>query len=195
MQQETTDSIVVLIRVRPYNEKEKVENAQNSFRIDEHSKNTIIFDSTTKSEARYFTFDHVCNEQITQEEIFRVIGIPTATACLQGNNFAIHSYLIYYTGYNGSIFAYGQTGAGKTYTIQGQSLDISLNQSLTSEEKEKRGILPRVVEYMFSNIESSHDTSSNVRYTVRCNYLEIYNEHIIDLVLFIRKTIIKTGVA
>jgi len=85
-------------------------------------------------------------------------------------------------GYNGCIFAYGQTGAGKTYTIQGPGLDISFNNSLNPEENDKRGILPRVVEYMFSNIESAHDTSSNVVYSVKCNFLEIYNEHIIDLV-------------
>lgn len=88
-------------------------------------------------------------------------------------------------GFNGCIFAYGQTGAGKTYTIQGQGLDVSLNQSLMPEEKVRRGLLPRVVEYMFSDIESAHDTSSSVVYSVKCSYLEIYNEHIIDLVAMI----------
>jgi len=166
-QQETSDSIEVLIRIRPFSEREKQEEARSCFKIDGHSKNTIIFDATTKSETKYFTFDHVCTEQISQEEIFRIIGIPTATSCLQG--------------YNGCIFAYGQTGAGKTYTIQGPGLDISFNNSLNPEENEKRGILPRVVEYMFSSIESAHDTSSNIVYSVKCNFLEIYNEHIIDL--------------
>ena len=89
-----------------------------------------------------------------------------------------------FPGYNGCIFAYGQTGAGKTYTIQGSGLESSGSQSPVSRGKEKTGLLPRVVEYMFSDIESAHDTSSSVVYTVKCSYLEIYNEQIVDLVEF-----------
>lgn len=92
MQQETVDTIEVLIRIRPFNEKEKQEEARPCFHIDSHSKNTIIFDATAKSETRYFTFDHVCNDQATQEEIFRIIGIPTATSCLQGIFFPLVDY-------------------------------------------------------------------------------------------------------
>jgi len=85
-QQETSDSIEVLIRIRPFSEREKLEEARSCFKIDSHSKNTLIFEATTKSEAKYFTFDHVCTEHINQEEIFRIIGIPTASSCLQGKN-------------------------------------------------------------------------------------------------------------
>lgn len=84
MQPEATDNIIVLLRVRPFSDREQLEDSQSCFRIAEHSKNTIIFDALTKSEAKYFTFDHVCPEQISQEEIFRIVGIPTARACLQG---------------------------------------------------------------------------------------------------------------
>ena len=54
--------------------------------------------------------------------------------------------------------------------------------SLSHDGRDRIGILPRVVEYMFSDIESVHDTSSNVAYNVKCSFLEIYNEQIIDLV-------------
>ena len=86
-------------------------------------------------------------------------------------------------GYNGCIFAYGQTGAGKTYTIQGQGFDMNQSQYFSSKENNTIGLLPRVVDSMFSDIESAHDTSSNITYTVKCSYLEIYNEQIIDLVI------------
>jgi len=167
MQQESIDSIVVLIRIRPFNERERQDDDQKCFRIDEQNKNTMIFDANFKTDTKTFTFDHVCPEHVSQEEIFRVVGIPSARSCLQG--------------YNGCIFAYGQTGAGKTYTIQGPTSESGLNLTMSAEGKERVGILPRVVEYMFSDIESVHDTSSNVAYNVKCSFLEIYNEQIIDL--------------
>jgi len=84
MQQESIDSIVVLIRVRPFNERERHEGEQKCFRIDEQCKNTMVFDANFKTEVKTFTFDHICPEQISQEEIFRVVGIPSARSCLQG---------------------------------------------------------------------------------------------------------------
>jgi kinesin family protein 3/17 len=69
-------------------------------------------------------------------------------------------------GYNGTIFAYGQTGTGKTFTISGVPKDTKL-----------RGIMPRSFEAIFNAIEC--DPSSE--YLVRASYLEIYNEEIKDL--------------
>ena len=56
-----------------------------------------------KPDTKMFNFDFVGDEELSQESIFNIIGKPIADQCLQG--------------YNGSIFAYGQTGAGKTFTI------------------------------------------------------------------------------
>lgn len=53
-------------------------------------------------------------------------------------------------GYNGTIFAYGQTGAGKTYTIQGPSSDLTILRDRTSED---RGIMQRSFEYIFNCIQ------------------------------------------
>jgi len=61
---------------------------------------------------------------------------------------------------------------------------MNQSQYFSSKEKDKIGLLPRVVDFMFSDIESAHDTSSNIVYTVKCSYLEIYNEQIIDLVFY-----------
>jgi kinesin family protein 5 len=70
-------------------------------------------------------------------------------------------------GYNGTVFAYGQTGAGKSYTMMG---DI--------DSDEQKGIIPRIVEQIFASILAS---PGNIEYTVRVGYMEIYMERIRDL--------------
>lgn len=71
-------------------------------------------------------------------------------------------------GYNGTVFAYGQTGAGKSYTMMGSSID----------DEEGRGVIPRIVEQIFASIMTSPST---IEYTVRVSYMEIYMEKIRDL--------------
>ncbi len=69
-------------------------------------------------------------------------------------------------GFNGTIFAYGQTGTGKTYTMEGLRND-----------SEKRGVIPNSFEHIFSHIAKS----VNQQYLVRASYLEIYQEEVRDL--------------
>ncbi len=66
----------------------------------------------------------------------------------------------------GTIFAYGQTGTGKTYTMEGYQ-DIP----------EERGVIPNSFEHIFTHIGRTH----NEQYLVRASYLEIYQEEIRDL--------------
>ena len=73
-------------------------------------------------------------------------------------------------GYNGTVFAYGQTGAGKSYTMMGSDI----------EDIEGRGVIPRIVEQIFASILAS---PSNIEYTVRVGYMEIYMERIRDLLV------------
>ena len=87
-----------------------------------------------------------------QENIFAETAFPVCENVLQG--------------YNGTIFAYGQTGTGKTHTITG----------ILKDDKQK-GIMPRAFQNIFSSI--SGDTKR--QYLVRASYLEIYNEDIQDL--------------
>ena len=65
-------------------------------------------------------------------------------------------------GYNAAIIAYGQTGTGKTFTMEGGSDTVS------------QGIIPRAIEDMFSSIEN--DCAPRSKYLVRASYLQIYNE-------------------
>jgi kinesin family protein 5 len=71
-------------------------------------------------------------------------------------------------GYNGTVFAYGQTGAGKSYTMMGSDID----------NDDGRGVIPRIVEQIFESILSS---PGSIEYTVRVSYMEIYMERIRDL--------------
>eukprot|EP00472_Partenskyella_glossopodia_P002056 CAMPEP_0197522634 /NCGR_PEP_ID=MMETSP1318-20131121/7735_1 /TAXON_ID=552666 /ORGANISM="Partenskyella glossopodia, Strain RCC365" /LENGTH=1665 /DNA_ID=CAMNT_0043075065 /DNA_START=308 /DNA_END=5304 /DNA_ORIENTATION=+ len=75
-------------------------------------------------------------------------------------------------GFNATILAYGQTGSGKTYTMGTASSHNIAYDSL--------GIVPRVVEQIFSEIGSKQDTS-NIVYQVKVQFLEIYNDAINDL--------------
>jgi hypothetical protein len=67
-------------------------------------------------------------------------------------------------GYNGTIFAYGQTGCGKTHTMSGTP--------------ENKGIIPKAFDHIFGCIDDAED---NKKFLVRCSYLEIYKEKIRDL--------------
>lgn len=69
-------------------------------------------------------------------------------------------------GYNGTVFAYGQTGCGKSFTMQGVCHPAS-----------QKGIIPRAFEHIFEAIA----TTENTKYLVHASYLEIYNEEIRDL--------------
>ena len=70
-------------------------------------------------------------------------------------------------GYNGTVFAYGQTGAGKSYTMMGDMAD-----------EDTKGVTPRIVEQLFAAIYAA---PPHIEYTVRVGYMEIYMERIKDL--------------
>jgi kinesin family protein 5 len=73
-------------------------------------------------------------------------------------------------GYNGTVFAYGQTGAGKSYTMMGSDMDDEVG----------KGVIPRIIQQIFASILAS---PSNIEYTVRVSYMEIYMERIRDLLV------------
>lgn len=101
-----------------------------------------------------FTFDRVFDMACKQQDIFDFSIRSTVDDILNG--------------YNGTVFAYGQTGAGKSYTMMGTNID----------DDEGRGVIPRIVEQIFASIMSSPGT---IEYTVRVSYMEIYMERIRDL--------------
>ena len=103
-----------------------------------------------------FTFDEVFDIGTSQEEVFNVSAKPAVNSVLEG--------------YNSTIFAYGQTGTGKTFTMEGFTYNNMDN---------SRGIIPRTIESIFSYIESN--SNKNTKFIIRAAYLQIYNEMISDL--------------
>ena len=103
-----------------------------------------------------FTFDEVFDLNTSQEEVFNISAKPAVISVLEG--------------YNSTIFAYGQTGTGKTFTMEGFTYNNMDN---------TRGIIPRTIECIFSYIESN--SNKNTKFIIRAAYLQIYNEMISDL--------------
>ena len=108
-----------------------------------------------------FAFDRVYGPEASQESVYNESARDVVMNVLQG--------------YNASIIAYGQTGAGKTHTMTG------------ALEGADRGVIPRAVDDIFQHI--AHDVGavgdirgeSRVNYLVRASYLQVYNEVVSDL--------------
>jgi len=103
-----------------------------------------------------FTFDRVYSDQSTQAEVYEGTAQPAVTSVLKG--------------YNATILAYGQTGTGKTFTMDGFKFGT---------QDPQRGIIPRSMEDIFRYIENV--SNSKTTFMVRVSYLQIYNEQISDL--------------
>ncbi|XP_043789756.1 kinesin-like protein KIF6 [Apis laboriosa] len=104
-----------------------------------------------RPESWNFSFYRIFEESATQDEVFENVARPVIERALDG--------------YNGTIFAYGQTASGKTHTITG------------SLENDGRGIIPRSLQFLFDAIGKRPE---NV-YSIEVAYLEIYNETGYDL--------------
>ena len=109
----------------------------------------------SKNEYNNFTFhfDHIFNMDSSQKEIYEYCARDLVESVLSG--------------YNGTIFAYGQTASGKTYTMEG-----------IIDDPEKEGIIPRMIKQVFKNIMLSND---DIEYMVKISMIEIYMEKIRDL--------------
>jgi hypothetical protein len=109
-----------------------------------------------------FAFDYAYDPPTKQHEVYQRSAQPAVLSVLQG--------------YNATLIAYGQTGTGKTYTMEGFTSD------------EHRGIIPRSVEEIFSYISSCRQRS--MKFLVRASYLQIYNEVISDLLKPLAKQLV-----
>ncbi|POM80475.1 Kinesin-like protein [Phytophthora palmivora] len=108
----------------------------------------------TRYREKRYAFDYVFNPQDGQQKVYQ-----------NTTKFLIHGVL---NGFNATVFAYGCTGAGKTYTMLGT--------------QKQPGIMARTLEDLFRNIERVHaDPAGRTRYRVTVSFLEVYNENIRDL--------------
>eukprot|EP00054_Salpingoeca_dolichothecata_P014791 m.84027 g.84027 ORF g.84027 m.84027 type:complete len:952 (+) comp21167_c0_seq1:84-2939(+) len=141
--------VKVVIRFRPQNNNENSHGGRVIARFDPSGKSM----SMAGSKPAAFTFDKVFDTNTTQQEVYNYTARPIVEDVLQG--------------YNGTIFAYGQTSSGKTHTMEGPSIDGP-----------NKGVIPRIVFNIFEYIEAAPE---HLEFTVRVSYFEIYMEKIKDL--------------
>ena len=143
-------SVKVAVRVRPLLPKEVAAGDSSCIQSDP-AKNSVVvgLDKT-------FSFDKVFGVNSTQDEIFEVCA----------KNLMLSSF----AGYNSTVLAYGQTCSGKTFTMG--------TDSVLSSSKDQQGIIPRVVQMMFDEVEKR---KSSREFIIKVSFIEIYNEEIRDL--------------
>ncbi|XP_066330493.1 kinesin-like protein KIN-12G isoform X2 [Miscanthus floridulus] len=153
------NNVQAVIRIRPLSGSEvSLQGQKRCVRQDSSQSLTWIGHPESR-----FTFDLVADENVTQEDMFKVAGVPMVENCIAG--------------YNSCMFAYGQTGSGKTHTMLG---DI---ENGTRRNNVNCGITPRVFEHLFARIQKEKELrrDEKLRFTCKCSFLEIYNEQILDL--------------
>uniref|UniRef100_A0A2K6G6U8 Kinesin-like protein n=1 Tax=Propithecus coquereli TaxID=379532 RepID=A0A2K6G6U8_PROCO len=150
----SSESVRVVVRCRPMNGKEKAASYDKVVDVDVKLGQVSVKNpkGTAHEMPKTFTFDAVYDWNAKQFELYDETFRPLVDSVLQG--------------FNGTIFAYGQTGTGKTYTMEGVRGD-----------PEKRGVIPNSFDHIFTHISRSQ----NQQYLVRASYLEIYQEEIRDL--------------
>uniref|UniRef100_A0A8B9R6K7 plus-end-directed kinesin ATPase n=1 Tax=Astyanax mexicanus TaxID=7994 RepID=A0A8B9R6K7_ASTMX len=152
-------SVKVAVRVRPFNSREI--GKESKCIIQMSGNTTTILNPKQPKENKSFNFDysywsHTSPEDINfacQKQVYKDIG----------EEMLLHAF----EGYNVCIFAYGQTGAGKSYTMMGK------------QEKDQQGIIPLLCEDLFTKINDNND--NNMSYSVEVSYMEIYCERVRDL--------------
>nr|XP_021400760.1 kinesin-like protein KIF3C [Lonchura striata domestica] len=148
------EALRVVARCRPMSRREEAAGCERVLELDVKLGQVSIRNprAAPGELPKTFTFDAVYDASSKQADLYDETVRPLIDSVLQG--------------FNGTVLAYGQTGTGKTYTMQG-----------AWAEPEKRGIIPSAFEHIFTHISRSQ----NQQYLVRASYLEIYQEEIRDL--------------
>ncbi|KAL4993898.1 kinesin-like protein bimC [Aspergillus recurvatus] len=148
-------SIHVVVRCRGRNEREVKENSGVALQTEGVKGKTVELSMGPNAVSnKTYTFDKVFSAAADQVTVYEDVVLPIVTEMLAG--------------YNCTIFAYGQTGTGKTYTMSGDMTDTL---GILSDNA---GIIPRVLYSLFAKLA---DTES----IVKCSFIELYNEELRDL--------------
>ncbi|XP_059198091.1 kinesin-like protein KIF1A isoform X7 [Centropristis striata] len=153
-------SVKVAVRVRPFNSREIGKDSKCIIQMSGNT--TTIINPKQAKDNKSFNFDysywsHTSPEDInyaSQMQVYKDIG----------EEMLLHAF----EGYNVCIFAYGQTGAGKSYTMMGKQ-----------DVKDQQGIIPLLCEDLFTKFNDKADNSMS--YSVEVSYMEIYCERVRDL--------------
>jgi kinesin family protein 3/17 len=148
------EAVKVAVRCRPLNSKEREKGNTEVVTVDNQTSSIQVRDPREPESAKpkSFTFDFAYGQTSTQKQVYDQCASGIVSSVLEG--------------YNGTIFAYGQTGTGKTHTMDGDR-----------KSNVHKGIMPRAFEHIFTVIKGTEGK----QFLVRCSMLELYNEEIRDL--------------
>ncbi|XP_061583678.1 kinesin-like protein KIF21B isoform X1 [Cololabis saira] len=150
--------VKVALRIRPQMAKEKIEGCHVCTLVTPGEPQVLL------GKDKAFTYDFVFDIESEQQHIYQSCVYKLIEGCLEG--------------YNATVFAYGQTGSGKTYTM-GTGFDVNL-------AVQEQGIIPRAVHQLFEGIQSRRERAQEAgnqppEFKVSAQFLELYNEEILDL--------------
>nr|XP_043610457.1 kinesin-like protein KIN-5B [Erigeron canadensis] len=150
-------NIQVLLRCRPLSDEEQKCNVPKVITCNEHKREVSILQNVANKQVdKMFTFDKVFGPKAQQRSIYDQAIFPIVNEVLEG--------------FNCTVFAYGQTGTGKTYTMEGGMRNKG------GELPAEAGVIPRAVRQIFDTLEAQ-----NADYSMKVTFLELYNEEIVDL--------------
>ncbi|XP_034029155.1 kinesin-like protein KIF1B isoform X15 [Thalassophryne amazonica] len=154
-------SVKVAVRVRPFNSREISKESKCIIQM-QGNTTTILNPKASKEPAKIFSFDYSYWSHTTADD-------PSfASQNLVYNDIGKEMLAHAFEGYNVCIFAYGQTGAGKSYTMMGK------------QEEGQEGIIPMLCEDLFEKINEDSN-KEELSYSVEVSYMEIYCERVRDL--------------
>ncbi|XP_036337133.1 kinesin-like protein KIF3A [Rhagoletis pomonella] len=149
------ENVRVVVRVRPMEKSEINCGAVNVIQVDKINRaiTAVKPNATSNEPPKTYYFDNVFSSDSNQLDLYVDTARPIVEKVLEG--------------YNGTIFAYGQTGTGKTYTMSGNP-----------DSPQTKGIIPNAFAHIFGHIAKARE---NQKFLVRVSYMEIYNEEVRDL--------------
>ncbi|KAM6996884.1 kinesin-like protein KIF11 isoform 2-T2 [Tautogolabrus adspersus] len=153
-------NIQVVVRCRPFNTMER-KSSHGVIDCEPSRKEVLVRTGgmNDKAARKTYTFDMVFGPAAKQIDVYRSVVCPILDEVIMG--------------YNCTVFAYGQTGTGKTFTMEGER---SPNEQFTWEEDPLAGIIPRTLHQIFEKL-----SENGTEFSVKVSLLEIYNEELFDL--------------
>ncbi|XP_063818119.1 kinesin-like protein KIF11 isoform X2 [Pseudophryne corroboree] len=159
--EEKGKNIQVVVRCRPFNQLERKANSHSVLEFDAQRKEVSVRTGgiNDKLGKKNYAFDMVFGPSAKQIEVYRSVVCPILDEVIMG--------------YNCTVFAYGQTGTGKTFTMEGER---SADEEFTWEQDPLAGVIPRTLHQIFEKL-----SENGTEFSVKVSLLEIYNEELFDL--------------
>lgn len=157
-----SESIKVLVRMRPLNETELTSPTGYETVVDIQDDKSLSVTNGDGKRTFQCSFDAILGSASTQQDVYNTVQSCTESVL---------------EGFNSTIFAYGQTGSGKTYSMYGPNIGIDSRAQGLGSQPENAGLIPRAI-YEIFELAKRKDT---IQLSVYCSFVQIYNENLYDM--------------